>query len=468
MKQEKITELANMIEKELTDKGISRRDALKLAGVGSAAFMLNPSEAKAATNLQASGAKGKIVIVGGGFAGITVAAQLMSKLSNPDITIIEPSEKIYYQPGYTLIASGVYGDNDTTYNTKDFIPSGVKWVKAKAMEFMPEANKLKTSDNKTVEYDYLVVAAGLKLNYNKIEGITQDAMGKNGLASIYFLEGAQKTWRQMQEFVNKGGEGLFSHPNTPIKCGGAPKKIQFLTVSHARSVGKAKNINTTFLPNGGAMFGVKPYHDAIVGFYKRNDMQWNYKHNLVSVDAGAKEAVFEHKYQVKGEFDKDLGEYEMITKADRITKKYDFMHVTPPMGAPEEIGNSPLGSKKGWVPVEKTTLQHVKFKNVFSLGDIAAVPMGKTGGSVRKQAPVLVENLVATMEGKPMTAKYGGYTVCPLITEHGKVAMLEFDWSKQPKPSFPLDPTKDRWLYWVMKVYMLKPMTMHGMLKGLA
>ncbi len=468
MKNENITELSNMIEKELTQRGISRRDALKLAGVGSAAFMLNPKEAQAATQVHASGAQGKIVIIGGGFAGISVAARLASTLSNPDITIIEPNDKIYYQPGYTLIASGVYGDNDTTYNTKDFIPDGVKWIQAKAVEFMPEENKLKTSDGKTVDYDYMVVAAGLTLNYEKIEGLTKDKIGKNGVASIYFLEGAQKTWRQMQEFVNKGGEGLFTHPNTPIKCGGAPKKIQFLTVSHANNVGKRDNINTTFLPNGGAMFGVKEYHDAIVGFYEERNMDWDYKHNLVAIDTDAKKATFEHSYQVKGNYDEILEEYEMVTKKDRVVKDYDFIHVTPPMEAPAEIGNSPIGSAQGWIPVEKETMQHINYKNIFALGDIAAVPMGKTGGSVRKQAPIVVENLVATMEGKAMPSKYDGYTVCPLITEHGKVAMLEFDWSKQPKPSFPLDPSVDRWVYWVMKVYMLKPMTMYGMLKGMA
>ncbi len=138
------------------------------------------------------------------------------------------------------------------------------------------------------------------------------------------------------------------------------------------------------------------------------------------------------------------------------------------MKAVEEIGSSSIGSKKGWVPVDKETLQHVKYKNIFSLGDIAAVPLGKTGGSVRKQYKVLVDNIISAMEGKELKAKYDGYTVCPIITSIGTVMLAEFDWSMKPKPSFPLDPTQERYIWWLLKAYILKPMTQYGMLSGRA
>jgi len=222
------------------------------------------------------------------------------------------------------------------------------------------------------------------------------------------------------------------------------------------------------------MFGVKEYAKMIEDIYKEREMRWKFKHNLVAVDPAGKQATFEHTYTVKGDFDPVLGEHELVTKKDKVTFAYDFLHVTPPMSAPKVVKDSPLSWKKGsaaaggWVEVDKETLQHPVFKNVFALGDVAGIPMGKTGGSIRKQAPVLVENLVATMEGKEAKAKYAGYTVCPLITDFGKVALLEFDWSAEPKPSFPLDPSVPRWPYWMLKVYMLKPMTMYGMLRGMA
>ena len=158
----------------------------------------------------------------------------------------------------------------------------------------------------------------------------------------------------------------------------------------------------------------------------------------------------------------------MIQKNRNVEVPYDFLHIAPPAKAPDEIGKSKIGSGKGWVPVNKETLQHVTYKNIFSLGDIAAVPLGKTGGSVRKQYKVLCDNLISAIEGEKLEAKYDGYTVCPIITSIGTVMMAEFDYTMKPTPSFPLDPTKERYIWWLLKIYLLKPMTVYGMLSGKA
>ena len=475
-----------ILDRELKKQGISRRDALKLAGLSSCAFLMNPSEAEAATEAKASDAKAKIVIVGGGLAGISTAARLTNSLSNPDITVIEPNPiSVSYQPGQTLIAAGVWKKEDIVYNTKDFVPSGVKMIHDKAVEFDPENNKLTTKGGETITYDYLIVAAGLVLNYGAIKGLdgvgfssesndeVSQKIGKNGVHSIYYANGAEKTWDGIQELISEAKKGkklkaLFTHPNTSIKCGGAPKKIMYLTNARLKEAGVRDNVEMTFLPNGGNMFGVKEYHDAIVKQFEARDMKWEYKHNLVEIDVDAKKATFEKKWEEKGPWDADLEEYTMIKKSEKIVKDYDFIHITPPMKAPDEIGNSPIGSEKGWIPVKKESLQHVKYPNIFALGDIAAVPMGKTGGSARKQYKVVVENIISAMEGKELVSKYGGYTVCPLITDIGKVMLAEFDWSKKPTPSFPLDPTQERYIWWLLKVYALKPMTIYGMLSGKA
>lgn len=477
MQHKGIENFNEAVEAELKRQGLSRRDALKLAGLSSAAFMLNPTESKAATRAQASSAKGKILIVGGGAAGCTMANYLVKNLSNPDITVIEPDpQSVSYQPGQTLVASGVYELSDIMADSKDYLPSEAKWIQDYVTEFDPDNNKVTTSKNGDISYDFLVVATGLQLNYDHIKGLTKDMIGKDDIGSIYFKEGAVKTWQLMQEFVAKAKsgqkvEGVFTHPNTPIKCGGAPKKIMYLTHDRLKEAGARENATLTFYPNGGSMFGVPEYHEAILNQYKERDMKWNYRHNLVSVDAQKKIATFNHHYLVQGEWDKDLEEYEMIPQTKMVEVPYDFLHVTPPMSAPDAVANSPLAWQRGsaaiggWVEVIKETLQHSRYPNVFALGDVAGIPMGKTGGSVRKQYPVCGENLIAVMEGKEPKAQYGGYTVCPLITSIGTVMLAEFDWSAKPTPSFPLlDPTQERWLWWMMKVYMLKPMYFHGML----
>jgi len=482
--------MIDMVEAEMKDQGISRRDALKMAGLGGAAFMFNPSESKAATAAHASDAKGKIVIVGGGLAGVATAARLSNELSNPDITIIEPNDiSVSYQPGQTLVAGGVWEKDDIIYHTNNFIPNGVKWIKEKAVEFNPDSNKVVTAGGQEVSYDFLIVATGLQLDYGKIKGLEEvgsllsldeagsvnarKILGKNGISSIYFANGAVDTWANMQQFISdaKSGKkvkGVFTHPNTPIKCGGAPKKIMYLTDARLREAGARDNADLHFYPNGSKMFGVPEYHDAIVKQYEARDMKWSYAHNLIAVDVANKVATFDHHWIEKGPWDEDLEEYAEVIKHENVDVPFDFLHITPPMAAPKEIASSPIGSAKGWVPVNKETLQHVKYKNVFALGDVAAVPMGKTGGSARKQYKVVVNNLIAAMEGKDLEAKYDGYTVCPLITGLGTVMLAEFNWTKKPTPSFPLDPTKERWVMWFLKVYLLKPMTVYGMLKGRA
>ncbi len=469
---------------------MSRREALKYLSVSPLAASVLAGATVGATSVSASSVKGKIVIVGGGLAGMSTAARLKNTASDLDITVIEPDPKsVSYQPGQTLVGAGIWEKSDIVYYRDDKLPDDVKLIKGNVTAFDPENDKVIVDGNQEVPYEHLIVATGLVLNYGAIKGlegeitssttdnaVVKEKIGKDGLYSIYFQDGAEATWKGIEELIAKAKahkgpqklQAVFTHPNTPIKCGGAPKKIMYLTNARLEEAGVRDKVELTFYPNGSKMFGVPEYHEAILQQFKDRDFKWHYAHNLVEVDTENKIAVFDHHYKVKGAYDEDLEEYEMITKHERVEVPYDFMHVTPPMKAPDVVAQSKVGSKKGWVPVTKETLRHVKYENVWCLGDVAAVPMGKTGGSIRKQYKVLVDNLIASIEGRSLPSKYGGYTVCPLITSIGTVMLAEFDWSKKPTPSFPLDPTKERWIWWLLKVYALKPMTMIGMLSGKA
>ncbi|WP_373071925.1 NAD(P)/FAD-dependent oxidoreductase [Sulfurimonas sp.] len=494
-KNQILEEILNEVDKH--PEVMSRRDALKFMSVSPVAASIMAGTTVGAASAVAADVKGKIVIVGGGLAGMSTAARLNNSISNADITVIEPDPmSVSYQPGQTLVGAGIWDKSDIQYNRDEFVPSGVKLIKGSVTAFDPDNNSVTVDGSKEIKYDQMIITTGVILNYGAIKGlegeitssgadnaaVKNSGITKDGLHSIYFQDGAEATWKGIEELIekakaHKGPEKLqavFTHPNTPIKCGGAPKKIMYLTNSRLEEAGVRDKVELTFYPNGGGMFGIKDYHDAIVEQFKARDFKWHYKHNLVEVDTAKKIAVFDKHWQEKGAYDEDLEEYTMVTKHERVEVPYDFMHVTPPMKAPDVVANSAVGSAKGWVPVNKETLQHVKYKNVWSLGDVAAVPMGKTGGSARKQYKVVVDNMIAAMQGKELTAKYDGYTVCPLITSIGTVMLAEFNWASKPAgsgvnaASFPLDPTQERWIWWLLKVYALKPMTIHGMLSGRA
>jgi sulfide:quinone oxidoreductase len=388
----------------------------------------------------------QILIVGGGAAGITVAAQLKRARTALDVAILEPSADHYYQPGWTLVGGGVFSLEETHRAERDLIPSGVHWIQAGAAGFDPDHNTVTTTAGDTLSYDVLIVATGLKLCWDKVEGLSE-ALGKGGVCSNYSKDFAAYTWEAIQAF--KGGNAVFTCAPMPIKCPGAPQKIAYL----ADDVFKKKRLNAKviYATATPSIFGIPTYAAPLREVVKRKGIDARYSHVLTAVRADNKEAVFK---VTEGE----------TTREEVIP--YDLLHVTPPMAAPDVVASSPLANGAGFVEVDQFNLQHVRYPNVFSLGDVSGMPNSKTAAAVRGQAPALVTNLLAQLDGGKGDGSYNGYSCCPLITGYGKTIMAEFNYDAQPEPSFPLDPTKERWSMWVMKTTILPWVYWNRMLKG--
>lgn len=387
-----------------------------------------------------------VVIVGGGTGGISVAARLRNSPNPPSIALVEPSDKHFYQPLWTLVGGGVFDKDVTMRDEADYIPDGVTWIKDKVTRFDPEASAIETGDGTRITYDQLVVALGMQLDWKKIRGL-EGHLGKDGIVSNYSYDIVDKTWSELQSF--KSGNAVFTFPSTPVKCAGAPQKIMYLADEHFRKRGVRDKARILFASAGGAIFGVRHYAKTLEKIVARKGIETLFKHDLVEVRPSAKEAVFRH----------------VESGAENVVK-YALLHVVPPQSAPDVIKESALANAGGWVDVHKHTLQHVRFPNVFSLGDCSSLPTSRTGAAIRKQAPVLVDNLLALRAGTPLTSSYDGYASCPLVTGYGKLVLAEFDYDGKPVESFPFDQSRERYSMYALKAYGLPEMYWNGMLRG--
>lgn len=390
----------------------------------------------------------EILVLGGGTAGITVAAQLRRKLKKFDLAIIEPSTKHYYQPLWTLVGAGVFPKEQSQREESAFIPKGAAWIQDFVAELRPDQNEVVTRGGQSITYDFLVIALGIQVDWDKIPGLA-DGLGSNQICSNYSFQQVDYTWECVRNF--KGGTALFTMPNTAVKCGGAPQKIMYLADDHFRRANVRQNADVIFASAQASLFAIEKYRKTLEGVAARKGIDIRLKHNLVEIKPGQKEAIFEH-----------------VDTKERITIPFDMIHVTPPMSSPDVIKSSPLANPAGWVEVDKYTLQHPRFPNVFPIGDCSGLPTSKTGAAIRKQAPVVVSNLVSAMRSEPLRAKYDGYTSCPIVTGYGKLVLAEFDYEGKPQETFPIDQSKERLSMYLLKAYALPRLYWHGMLRGRA
>ena len=390
-----------------------------------------------------------IVIVGGGSAGIAVAARLLRERPTLDIAIIDPATTHAYQPGWTLVGAGVMKLRDTLKQEGGLIPKGCVWLRAAVSTFEPDSNSLTLEDGRTVAYDRLIVCPGLQLDWDKIEGLS-DTLGRNGVCSNYSKDTVDYTWTCIQSLA--GGTALFTQPPMPIKCAGAPQKIAYLAADHWRKQGTLNRTSVDFCLAGDALFGVAYFRPALQQAVDYYGINLHYKHNLIAVNGPERKATF----AVTGPDGK-------VTK---VVKEFDMLHVTPPQSAPDFVKKSPLADAAGWLDVNATTLQHAQYPSVFGIGDVINTSNAKTMAAARAQTPVVVRNVLASLDNRPLGAQYDGYGACPLTVSYGKIVLAEFLYGGKPAPSFPYDQRKPSRFAWFLKTTVFPRVYWDMMLKG--
>ncbi|TSE19922.1 Sulfide-quinone reductase [Tepidimonas alkaliphilus] len=445
----------------MNDHHVDRRAALRrlamLAGGGVALAGVGATTTPARAATEPVRTQARIAIVGAGAAGLAAASRLSQRLQGAQITLIDARREHYYQPGYTLVGAGIKPASYVVSTTQEYIPRGVEWVQEAAAELDPDARKVVTASGRAVPYDFLIVACGLELNYGGIEGMDPGLIGREGIGSVYYgPQAAAETWKTMAAFAQKGGVALMGRPHTDMKCAGAPLKYTFITDDRLRRAGTRGKAELHYFAPQKTLFSVPIVAEKVRMLFQDRGVKTHLEHRLVAIDAGRRIATYE-------------------SPAGRTEMQWDFIHVVPPMRAPEVVRNSPLPwqdgpfARESWLEVDRETLRHKRYANVFGVGDIAGVPKGKTAASVKWQVPVAVDHLIGDITGKPSSETYNGYTSCPLITRLGRAMLIEFDYHDNLYQSFPgfIAPLEELWVSWVMKTMALKP-TYLSMLRGRA
>jgi sulfide:quinone oxidoreductase len=391
----------------------------------------------------------KIVVAGGGAAGIGIANMLLHHLDGAQITIVEPRNYHWYQPGQTLLLAGSYQQpSDVVSPIEKYLSSEIIWKQDRIAEFQPDSNKVVTDNGDSISYDYLIISTGIELRYDLIEGMDNKLIGKDGIASIYYSpEAGIASYKQAHDFIENPGRGnaVFTRPQGAMKCAGAPMKATNLVEYFANEAGKRSQIAFDYYTSEDKLFAVKSFDEKLQEIWKKREITPNYLHTLRAIDTAKKEATF--------------------LLADGSDKKvdWDFIHIVPPMTPPAIISQSVLADTdkfKGYLEVDEYTMQHKRYGNIFGLGDCVGTPIGKTAASVKSQLPVVTSNICDLINNVTPSAKWDGYTSCPMILDVGHAMLWEFNYSLKPVTALPfevVDPLKESKLAWHMEETFLRP-----------
>lgn len=388
-----------------------------------------------------------VLIIGGGSAGVTAAARILRKGHFKTLAVLDPSSTHYYQPLWTLVGGGLVNKVITAKPMKSVLPQGACWIQEKAIELIPRENKVRTEKSE-FSYKYLIIATGIVPDWTFAEGLKEN-IGKNNVCSVYDYKYADYTFDVLKNA--KSGNMIYTMPTGLLKCGGAPQKIMWLSEDYCQRFKKRSSFSFNFNKEGDGIFGVEKYRLVLEKLVQERNIHTHYHQKLINVDGLHRKATFKH-----------------LQSGEETTTSYEMLHVSPHFHTHEFIAKSELANEKGEISVDAKTLQSTHYKNIFSLGDCSSCPTGKTGAGIRKQAPVLVDNLISQDTGHPLDKEYNGYTACPILTRHNRVILCEFDYDGNPTESFPFNQARERYSMFLFKRYLLPEIYWKLMLKGLA
>jgi len=358
----------------------------------------------------------RLVILGAGTAGTMMANKLRNALDKEEwkITIVDQFKTHYYQPGFLFIPFGIYNKQDVVKPKSDFIPSGVSMVYSGIDRVEPEANRVYLEGGQVLNYDYLIIATGTKIYPDETPGL-QEKLWYKEIFDFYTVEGAVA----LQKFFKswEGGKLVMAITELPFKCPVAPLEFVFLADAYFTEIGIRDKVDISYVtPMPGAF--TKPVATKMLS-----------------------ELLQEKNINVIPDFyiERVDNDSKKLISYDEKEVEFDVLTVVPVNMGDEMIERSGIGDDMNFVPTDKHTLQSKAHENIFVLGDASDIPTSKAGSVAHFAAEILFENLMSTIEGRPMLAKFDGHANCYIETGHGKGALIDFNYETEPLPgTFPL------------------------------
>lgn len=386
-----------------------------------------------------------LVILGAGTAGTMMANHLHKKLKRDewDISIIDERKEHHYQPGYLFLPFDIYQPKDIIKDVKDFIPSDVELIQEKIEKIVAEENKIVLDGGEIMHYDLLIIATGAKIDPEEIEGM-DGAEWQKSVFDFYTFEGALALRDKLRSW--EGGNLVVHITEMPIKCPVAPLEFAFLADAFFENKKMRQNVNITYVtPLSGAF--TKPKSTAAL------------EHLL-----GEKNIKLESDFAIAEVNNNNKTIIDYGGKAI----PFDLLVTVPTNKGDALMDRSGLGDELNYVPTDKATLQSLKFKNIFVIGDATNVPASKAGSVAHFEAEILTENILHYVSNEPLSASFDGHANCFIETGHNKALLIDFNYNHEPVSGTfpfpgigPLQLLKEsmvnhwgklafRWIYWNM------------------
>jgi sulfide:quinone oxidoreductase len=357
-----------------------------------------------------------LLILGGGTGGTIMANKLAPVLDAREwqITLVDNSEKHYYQPGFLFVPFGIYNMRDVVKPRRQYLPAEVQLVISSIDHIDADKNRVVLSDQSVLPYDYLIIATGADIHPEQNEGLVDEEWGKSKF-DFYTPEGANRLAQFLKEW--KGGRLVVNPVEMPIKCPVAPLEFLFLADAYFTEKGMRDKVELRLAtPLSGAF--TKPIASQILGeFLDRKKIEVTPDFDLARVDS------------------KEM----KLVAWDDTEVEYDLLVSVPTNMGDPCIGRSGLGNELNYVPTDKHTLQAKGHENIFVIGDATDLPSSKAGSVVHFQSEILFENFMEHIEKRPMPAQFDGHTNCFIESGFGKGLLIDFNYETEPLPGkFPL------------------------------